>query len=127
MATAEAKLATKALERRRALAEQLVDLQVQHRSTFAQMDGLKSDLKKIATDAGANFKEEFSGRGQVAVSAAHGKTFKGTVPTLSVEAWFNLPKSRQQKLLDGGLVKLVDEYTGGYYGGVTVKLFDQAG
>lgn len=104
----------------RELAEELVKLRAQHLHVFDREAELKSALKSGAT---ANFKEVFAGVGEVAVSAAKTKEFKGQVPELIPSAYLELAEGKRKKLVDDGLVQVVEEYTGAYYGSVTVKLF----
>lgn len=108
---------------RRALAEELVGLHRAHGDHFARMDDLKSALRKIATAAGENFKEEFAGLGQVKVAGAKDGAFKGILPVLNPEIYLTLPKAKQEKLVEDGIVKMESQYGGKFYGSVTVDLF----
>lgn len=108
---------------RRALAEELVGYHRAHRAMFERMDGLKARLKQLATDDGANFKEEFAGNGAVNVVGAKEPQYKGDLPVLDCETFNALTKAKKDKLIEGGLVKIEGQYSGKSYGSVTVKLF----
>lgn len=119
MATAQAKT----LEHRRELAKELVELNRKHAEAFARIDDIKSALRKIATDAGENFKEEFAGKGAVKVSAGHDAVFKGIQPEINVELFLALPDARRKKLEDDGIIAMTPTYGRPYYGSVSVDLF----
>ena len=108
---------------RRALAEELVGLNRKHSDVFARIDDIKSELRKMATDAGENFKEEFAGKGAVKVSGGHAAQFKGILPEVNVEAFLALKETERAKLVDKAIVKMTPTYGKPYYGSVTVDLF----
>lgn len=118
MAAAKCKDVTKMKPRE--IAEELVKLRAQHAPVFAREAELKSALKNGAEE---NFKETFQGIGEVSVSAAKDKRFKGTVPQLVPEKYLGLTDARREKLVSDGLVVEAEEWTSPYYGAVTVKLF----
>jgi len=80
-------------------------------------------LKKDAKDNGGNFQVAIDKHGKVIVSAPKDKKFKGKTWELDLEAFMQAPKNQRDALLKRGIVKEVDEYTGAYYGSVTVELF----
>ncbi|NWG25671.1 MAG: hypothetical protein HXY30_14865 [Pseudorhodoplanes sp.] len=108
---------------RRALAEELVGYHRTHRAMFERIDGLKARLKQLATEAGENFKEEFAGLGAVNVVSAKEPQYKGDLPVLDCETFNALTKSKKDRLIADGLVKIEGQYSGRSYGSVTVKLF----
>jgi hypothetical protein len=121
---AEAATKSKAAIERRELAEELLALNRKHAEAFARIDDLKSALRKLATDAGENFKEEFAGKGAVKVSGGHDAVFKGILPEVNVETFLALPEKDRKKLVeDKGIIKMVPTYGKPYYGSVTVDLF----
>ena len=119
MATAAAKTETE----ERKLALELVELEAEHAVVFARMEDIKSKLRKIATEKGENFKEEFAGKGQVKVSGASAAKFKGIMPTINVEAFLELPEKRREKLIEDDIIAMTPTYGKPYYGSVTVELF----
>lgn len=104
----------------RELAEELVDLRRKYAAVFDRTEELKSALKDGAT---SNFKEVFTGKGEVTVSAAKPKEKTGTAPEVVVSVFLQLPKKEQTALVKAGVVQIVDVYNGAYYGAVKVKLF----
>lgn len=108
---------------RRALCLELLTIQKKHAVPLARMDAIKAELKKIAGDAGENFKEEFPSEGSVSVSRPKKGEFKGTFPVLQMDIWLQLKPKAQDKLKDEGLVKIEEKWGGDSYGGVTVKTF----
>jgi hypothetical protein len=108
---------------RRALCLELIGIHKGYAEVFAREDAIKAELKKLAGDAGANFKEEFPAEGSVSVSAPKKGTFKGSFAVLVAQAWLALKPAEQKKLKTQGLVVIEDKYGGDYYGAVTVKTF----
>jgi hypothetical protein len=117
------KAEAKALAHRRGLCEELVGLHRDNSSVFDRIEAIKAELKLIATDAGEPFREVIAGKGQVSVSPPKDGEFKGNVPTLKAEAWNDLTDARRERLLEQGLVEIVAEYGGKFYGRVDVKTF----
>jgi hypothetical protein len=115
----EKRIAAKRLE----LCTELVGIHKKHETVFARIDEIKAELKTMATDAGANFKETIPGKGTVYVAGEKEGSFKGDFPILQVDAWKGLKSAQQDKLLESGVVKIEAQYGGKYYGAVTVKLF----
>jgi hypothetical protein len=124
MATAAEPLPVTKLSQRD-LAQELLGLERKHGKVFARMDDLKGALRKLAGDAGENFKEEFAGKGVVKVSAPKDGKFKGILPLVNEERFLALPKAEQDKLTheDKGVITMTPTYGGKYYGSVTVDLF----
>lgn len=98
------------------------------RKIYAPYEGEDAEicawLKEEAAKAG-NFQETAAKLGRVKVSAPHDRRFKGKTWELDVEAFMQAAKPTRDSLLRRGLVKEVDEYSGAYYGSVTVELFGQ--
>src|SRR4051794_2635385 len=110
---------TKADNERRALAHELVGIHRTHRIDLERADGIKAELKAIATADGEKFGEMFPGEGEVKVSGD--KAASGVVPRVDAEAFLALSDARRQKLIDDGVIVL--EPARASYGRVTVKLF----
>jgi hypothetical protein len=108
---------------RRTLAEELVKLKSKHAEVYAREKELKSALIKAAADAGENFKETIEKVGVVKVSAPKDKTCKGTAPEIVVDAFLKLPQAQQDKLTEKGVVIIAEQWSGAYYGSVSVELF----
>lgn len=107
----------------RELALELVGLMRKNVDVFARIDDIKTALRKLATDAGENFKEEFPGKGAVKVSGGHDAEFKGILPEVNVKTFLALPPAKSKKLIDDGLINMTPKYGKPYYGSVTVDLF----
>lgn len=107
---------------RRALAEELLKLNIKHAVTFTRIDELKTDLRKIATD-GENFKEEFPGKGVVKVSGEADAKFKGILPVIDPAKYLALPEKDRKALEDAGVISLVPTYGKPYAGRVAVETF----
>jgi hypothetical protein len=60
---------------------------------------------------------------RVKVSAPHDKAPKGETWELDLEAFLAASETERKRLADKGYVKKVTQYSGAYYGGVTVELF----
>jgi hypothetical protein len=110
---------------RRVLCDKLPALHLKHADVFARIDSLKADLIELATEAGEgfSFREVFADRGQVSVSGAKGREFKGHVPEIEPKIFNALSEVKRQKLIDAGIVKIVPYYTRQYHGRVDVKTF----
>jgi hypothetical protein len=107
--------------------EKLIRRLIKLRKIYAPYEGedkeICASLKKDAGDNGGNFQLVIDKQGKVSVSAPHDKKFKGKTWELDVEAFISATKATRDSLLKRGLVKEVDEYSGAYYGAVTVELF----
>lgn len=114
---------SKALAERRSIAEELLGIEQRHAPLFSRMKGLKKSLIAIATAGGENFQELFGKIGVVRVNRAKPSEVKGEVPDLDAAAFLALTDRDRQRLIDKGVVKMVESKTGAYYGGVTVDLF----
>lgn len=112
----------KFLTRRRTLAEELLELNVKHAKTFAEMARLEAELKRIATESGDSFKEDFGARGHVSVAGAVGKEFKGEVPQIVTEAWQQLSAAERKAYLKSGVVRMFEQFSKASNGRVTVKV-----
>lgn len=110
---------------RRELAQELISLERKHGRVFARIDDLKSALRKLATAANQNFKEEFAGKGVVKVSAGHAGEFKGILPEVNHERFLALPEKKRAELTneDTGIINMTAKHSKPYYGSVTVELF----
>ena len=109
---------------REALCRELLQLRIDNDPVLSRIEAIKTELKVIAEKEG-QFRETIVGVGYVSVNPGHSGKFKGDFPTLQIEAWKALTPARQNKLLDGGIVKIEAQYSGAYYGAVTVKLHNE--
>lgn len=114
--------ASAVLKRRRELAEQRLAIEKKLSPSYATIAELDEQLKKIATDGDASFKEDFGARGFVSVAAAVAAEFKGNVPVVQTEAWNALKKLDQQRLIKSGLIKVEKNFGRASNGRVTVKV-----
>lgn len=112
----------KALDERRALAEELVEIHRRLKDDFARMADLEASLKQIATDEGQTFKEQF-GRDYVTASGAVAAEFKGEVPVIQTEAWQALTPRRREALVTSGIIAIERQWGRASSGRVTVKVF----
>jgi hypothetical protein len=80
-------------------------------------------LKRDAADHGENFQLVVDKLGRIKVSAPKDKVCKGTAPEIIVEAFLALPERERDKLIEKGIVRIAEQWTGAYYGAVTVELF----
>lgn len=106
------------------LCRELLQLRIDNGPAFTRMDAIKTELKAIAGAEG-KFRETFVGLGYVSVAPESAPKFKGDFPIVDVEAWKALKPVRQDKLLADGVVKIESQYSGAYYGAVTVKLHNE--
>lgn len=107
---------------RRAIAEELLDLHIEHADVFAQIDGLKEQLRKLSLADNAGFKEKVDGKGEVQVSAPSVAKLKGIMPTLKPERFLELTEARRDKLVADGLVEMKEQWTSDRAPSVTVRL-----
>jgi hypothetical protein len=107
--------------------EKLVRELIKLRKVYAPYEGRDKEictlLKQDAEASGGNFQVAVDKLGKVKVSAPHEKAFKGKTWELNVEAFLQATKTVRDSLIKRGLVKEVYEYSGAYYGSVTVELF----
>ncbi len=106
------------------LCRELLQLRVDNGPAFDRIEAIKTELKAHA-GADGKFRETFVGIGYVSVSPESAPKFKGDFPVVNVEAWKALKSARQDKLIEDGIVKIESQYSGAYYGAVTVKLHNE--
>jgi hypothetical protein len=106
---------------RQALCRELLEIRRDNLLTFTRIDAINARLKTIAGTDG-KFREAFDDLGHVSVSPATPEQIAGSKPELQVEAWQGLPESRRAKLLEQGLVKVMNIIKRATYGQVRVKL-----
>lgn len=117
-----ANAALKAVEGRRDIAHALIRLHIKHAGVFAEIDRLKEELRHIAERASEGFVERFDD-GLVQVSAgSEGGKLKGIMPELDAKACLALPAGRLKKLIDDGIIAMVQQFTKASRPSVTVKL-----
>jgi hypothetical protein len=110
-----------AMPTRHALCEELLKLRSKHADVYAREKEIKALL--IADADGENFKEVVDKLGTVKVSAPKEARLTGTAPELVVESFLGMTETQQAKLIEKGVVKIAEIYTGKYYGSVTAELF----
>lgn len=108
------------------LCRELLEIERDNAGIFGRIDAIKTELKLSAESEG-KFRETFAGLGHVSVSPPSPETITGEKPVISVSAWTELSASRQEKLLEGGLVRIEPIVKGAYYGRVDVKLHASQG
>jgi hypothetical protein len=107
---------------RRAIAEELLDLHIEHADVFAKIDTLKEKLRELSIADSAGFKEKVDGKGEVSVSAPSVAKLKGIMPALKPEVFLELGQARRDKLVADGLVEMREEWTKERAPSVTVRL-----
>lgn len=123
MATAAAAKVTSSAKSRLKLVRELLQLRKDNEAIYKREEELKADLKAIAGGLGENFKETIPGLGSVSVAPPKDKQFKGTMPEVVGLKWTALTDAQRKKYLEGGVIAEVEQWSGAYYGAVTVKLF----
>jgi hypothetical protein len=118
-----AKPKSKAAPTRQDLARELLELLRDNKAVFARADGLKAALIVHATDAGESFREVVLDLGSVSVSGAKEPECKGDLPELKVERFLALTKAKRTRLIDDGLIAMVENWSKRSSGRVTVKVF----
>jgi hypothetical protein len=104
------------------LAAELIALRKKYEPFEARDKEICTLLKQLAGSSG-NFEVVVKGEGRIKVSAPKDKAMKGTAPEIVVEAFMALPQRRRDALIEQGVVKVFPQYSGAYYGAVTVELF----
>ncbi len=107
---------------RRAIALELLKLQKQIEPALLAIDGYKEQLRTISKDTGEGFTEEIEGLGTVEVKAGREAKLTGTCPELVVEAAVALPAGRLNKLIESGLIKMVEVWSKKASPSVTARL-----
>lgn len=121
MATATHKL--NAEKKARPLAEELVKLFGKNAKDLARIDELKTVLKTMATDAGESLQLVVTGKGKVKVAGKKDKQLLGEKPQVVDDKFVALSAADRKALLKSGVVAMVENWSGAYYGSVTVDLF----
>ncbi len=106
---------------RRKLADELLSIHRRLADEFLKIDRLEAELKKLTTEGGEAFREDFGGLGYVSVSGAVAREFKGELPVIQTEAWLALKAAEQKQLQKSGLVKVEEQWGRASSGRVTVK------
>ena len=115
--------ATKVLKARRNLCQERIAIERKLADDYARIAAIETELKAIATAAGESFKEEFAGKGSVAVGGRVEAEFKGDVPIIITEAWQALKPIEQKRYVKAGLVTIEAQWGRASNGRVTVKVF----
>lgn len=104
------------------LAEELIRLRRLYEPHEARDKEICAELKRLAAGDG-NFEVVVSGKGRIKVSAPKDKAMKGIAPEIVIEKFMALPDRQRDRLRELGVVRMEPQYTGAYYGAVTVELF----
>lgn len=104
------------------LCRELLELRAKYADPIDRMDAIKSELKSIAEKDGS-FRETVANLGYITGSPPSAAKFKGDFPVVNAEAWKALKPSRQNKLLEDGVIKIEALYSNPYYGRIAIKLF----
>jgi len=117
------KALARALKLCRADAEELAKLKCDNATVFAKEKELKARLISYAAARGENYKEIVDGMGAVKVSAPKEKKCTGTAPELVVDTFLALPAGRREALIAASVVKIVEQWSGAFYGSVQFDPF----
>lgn len=120
---AEAATPSKAdLRRRDELAARLLSREAKIAEDLRLIDEDKDALRALSEKAGAGFKIEIVGLGTVEVKAGREEEVTGTSPQLIVAGFLKLTDGRRNKLVEDGLVEIVDVVKRAAKPSVTVRL-----
>ena len=109
---------------RRSLAKKLLSLRVKHAKIFADMDSIKATLIDLVTkDGKGSTREVFPELGTVTVAPAKDRECRGNIPEVNIENFNALPESRRAKLVDDGVISVVEDWSRPFRGSVAVKTF----
>ena len=125
MATAtsrRAKPSPAVLKQRRKIAEDRLKIEIKLGDDYAEIARLDADLKRVATELGEAFKEDFGALGYVSASGAVAAESKGEQPVLQTEAWQALKEIDRRRLIKSGLIKVEPQFGRPSNGRVTVKV-----
>ena len=114
--------AKKLLLKRAELCQELVKIERKLAPDYARIEAIGVQLKQLAADLGASFKEDFVGLGSVAVAPPAAAEFKGDVPQIQTEIWQGMKPAEQKALVKTGIVKIVPQWSKASNGRVTVKV-----
>lgn len=110
------------LQKRDKLARELIELRRRYAPYEARDAEICSLLKAEARDGG-NFEVVINKVGRIKVSSPREKAMKGLAPEIIVDAFLGLPQMKRDRLIEDGIVKMEPQYSGAYYGAVTVELY----
>ena len=122
MAACVLRRAAMATANREQLAAELIKLRRVYEPYESRDKEICAELKRLAAGAG-NFEVVVRGKGRIKVSAPKDKAMKGTAPEIVVEKFMELPQRERDRMTERGIVKMEPQYTGAYYGAVTVEFF----
>lgn len=115
----------KVLKERRALCEELVEIERRTAPEVARTEAIMARLKVMATED-ASFKEVFADGSYVTASGAVAAEFKGDAPVIVTEAWQALSPASRHRFIDRGLIKIEPQWGRATSGRVQVKIFGEA-
>jgi hypothetical protein len=110
------------LQKRNELAEQLLRREQKIAEDLRLIDEDKDALRALSEKAGNGFKIEIAGLGTVEVKAGRKAEVTGTSPQLIVATFLKLTEGRRKKLVEDGLVEIVDVVKRAAKPSVTVRL-----
>jgi len=105
------------------LARELIGLRSKYEPYEARDKEICAELKRLAADGGGNFEVVVKGKGRIKVSKPKPKEMTGPAPEIVVDKFLALPDRKREDLIERGIVKMEPQYSGAYYGAVTVELF----
>ena len=108
----------------RAIAGELLRLEKKIADDLVKIDGYKDALREIAIETGEGFVEDLTkeGLGTVEVKGARAAELKGTRAEIVTQAYYALPRSKQDKLVEQGLVTIIEQWSKPAKPSVTVRL-----
>jgi len=95
-------------DHRHTIAFLLLKLEKKIAADLLKIDDCKERLRAISKETGEGFTEEVEGLGSVEVRAGRKAKLTGTCPELVVEAALAMPAGKLTKLIDSGLIKMVE-------------------
>lgn len=108
--------------KRREIAERLLRREAEVAELLRLIDEDKDALRTLSIEAGEGFTIEAKDLGTVHVTAGREAELTGTKPQLVVAAFLRLTPKRQEKLVEDGLVEIVEVWKKGAKPSVTVRL-----
>lgn len=110
------------LRRRDELAARLLSREAKIAEDLRLIDEDKDALRALSEKAGEGFKIEIAGLGTVEVKAGRAAEVTGTSPQLVVAAFLKRSEASRKKLVEDGLVEIVDVVKRAAKPSVTVRL-----
>jgi hypothetical protein len=115
--------AAKIIQARRALVEEGLRLLKIFQPHEPRYDEICALLKQDAKEAEQKLKVIVAGLGEMSISPPKGRHCEGTEPKLVIDVFLNSPKRERERLIEKGLVVIVEQWKDAYGGRVTPKLY----